>query len=141
MTAALLVMGIPALTHAAESKPTCHGLSLPQNSKKVAEDSKECRYISPLNWDETLKFFSRNLPSAQTKWHREINIPAAKYLHVESSNPKSNWEGINIYQVGGTSGEIRMFIIPRPVEAKPAKAEDKADDKGDKKGKKKKKSR
>jgi hypothetical protein len=115
---ALLAPGVAR----AESKLACLGLTLPAGSKKMGNDPRECRFASSLNWDETVKFFDRGLPSSQTRWHREVNIPAAKYRHVESTNSKTPWEGFNIYQVGGDpSAEIRLYVIPRAEEAKPRK--------------------
>ena len=132
--AAAFAVGISLVMVAAPlraDQPSCHGLSLPAGSKKTANAGKECRYASSLNWDETVKFFDRALPDAQTRWHREVNIPAAKYKHVESTNPKSGWEGFNIYQLGGDpSAEIRIFVIPRSEDSKPRKTDDAKKKKG-----------
>ncbi len=143
--AAALAVGLTQVLTAAPvqaDQPACHGLSLPAGSKKVATAGKTCRYASSLNWDETVKFFDRALPDAQTRWHREVNIPAAKYKHVESTNTRSGWEGFNIYQLGGDpSAEIRIFVIPRSEEGKPKKTGDDAKKKKDKEKDKKKKNR
>ena len=122
----LCTAAIPAL---ADSKPVCHGLTLPAGSKRISQDAKDCRFVSSLNWDETMKFFDRQLPSSQTRWHREVNIPAAKFRHVENTAAKSTWDGLNIYVKGGDdSGDVRLFVIPRPQE--PKKTPDKAAGKG-----------
>jgi|GEM_PF-945657 len=122
----------------ADGKPVCNGVSLPAGSKKLEGDAKDCRFRSSLNWDETVKFFERELPSSSTRWHREVNIPAAKYRHVESTAQKGVWEGLNIYQVGGDpSAEVRMYVIPKPVEVKKASKEDASKKKNKKDSKKK----
>lgn len=129
---------------AASGNPSCQGVSLPSGSKKMEGDAKECRFVSSINWDETIKFFERGLPSSTTRWHKEVNIPAAKYRHVENTQQKSTWEGLNIYQVGGDpNGEVRMFVIPKPQEpkkvSKDASKKSEKSDKSDKKEKKDKK--
>lgn len=128
---------LPATAHA-EMKP-CNGYTLPFNAKKLSEDPATCRFSSSQNWDETLKALERNLSSY--KRHREVNIPAAKYIHLESTNPKTGWEGINVYQLGEANSDVRLFVIPRPPppkEPKPAKtAEKTAKEKADKQGKEK----
>ncbi|MBI5493470.1 MAG: hypothetical protein HY904_00490 [Deltaproteobacteria bacterium] len=100
------------------------------------KENPECRFVSSMNWDETLKALDKGLPSSQIRSHREVNIPAAKYRHIESTNTKTAWEGINVYQLGGDpSAEIRIFVIPRPAEPvtdKPSKKKEgkKKKDKG-----------
>ena len=114
---------VPGLSWAEGSKVACLGLTLPSSAKKLGSDPKECRFEANMNWDETVKFFDRGLPSAQTRWYREVNIPAAKYRHVESTNPKTAWEGLNIYQLGGdASGDTKLYVIPRVDETKQKKS-------------------
>lgn len=107
----------------AEPRPACLGVNLPAGLKKVSVDEKaDCRFSTSMGWEEARKALDKTVPTAQSRWHREVNIPAAKYIHIESTNPKSAWEGINMYQVGGdASPEIRVFVIPRPVQAEPVK--------------------
>jgi hypothetical protein len=142
----VVVVAVVALTcglvHAAgdTGRTACNGFVPPAGSKKLGEDPKECRFVSPLNWAETVKYLNRNTTS-QIRWHREVNIPAAKYLHLESTHPKTPWEAINVYQLRGDAGsDVRVYIIPRPVpKADPvekAKPEASSEKKGGKKGKK-----
>lgn len=144
--AAVLVVGMlvaGTMEARADSKPTCLGVSLPAGSKKPeGVDAKECRFISSINYDETIKFFEKGLPSSSTRWHREVNIPAAKYRHVENTATKSTWEGINIYAPSSApNGEVYMFVIPKAQEPKKASAskDSKKSDKKDKKDKNEKK--
>jgi hypothetical protein len=103
---------------AADGKgPACYGLTLPAGSKKVDPATKECRYVSSMNWDETLRFLDRALPSAQTRWHREVNIPQAKYVHVENTHRRAGWEGVNIYTLGADQTQVHLYVIPRSENA------------------------
>ena len=91
-----------------------------------------------MNWEETVKFFEKGLPSSSTRWHKEVNIPAAKYRHVENTAHASQWEGVNIYQVGGDpSGEVRLYVIAHEEKKARKKTPDNAGGKSKSSGKKK----
>jgi hypothetical protein len=115
--AALCALGMAAVPALAEVR--CHGASLPDNSKRVKDAAKdECRFISSLNWDETMKFLGRNTSSSGTRWQREVNIPQVKYRTLENTAPKSGWEAMNVYMLGQGegAGEVRIYVVPRPAE-------------------------
>lgn len=110
---------------AAQAEVKCGGAGVPDGSKRVKDAPKEeCRFISSMNWDETVKFLGRNTSSSNARWHREVNIPAAKYRHLENLVAKSSWEGLNVYMLGQGegAGEVRIYVVPRPPPpAKPKK--------------------
>jgi hypothetical protein len=85
-----------------------HGLAMPPGSIEVGEN----RYRADSTYEETLKFF-------KTLTRKPIvNQPGIKAVHFDSDNPKSGWEGINVYQKGGDEGEVRIFVIPRETTEK-----------------------
>ncbi|MBI5511475.1 MAG: hypothetical protein HY903_22180 [Deltaproteobacteria bacterium] len=86
------------------------------------------RYRTSRSFDETLDYYQREFRRVSgVRWHNVVNLPGIKAKNVTCTRKKVKWEGINIYE---TRGEVRIYVIPREVEAAPAK---KAATKGDKK--------
>lgn len=97
----------PAL---AAGAPEELGLELVPYAKKIGER----RYQSQRDYDGTIKFFRDKFKGWKTiRWMREVSLPAVKYIHLENTNDKSAWEGVNIYQL--KSGEVRFYVLPRVV--------------------------
>lgn len=114
-----LTCSLPAL---AESQPKVHGLELVPWSKKIESG----RYQSSRDWEGTLKYFRDKLRGWKgIRWHREVNLPTVKYIHIQNLNPKARWSGVNLYQL--PSGEVRMYVLRR------VRPDEKPDDKADKK--------
>ena len=91
------------------------GLEIVPYSKKLSER----RYQSQRDYEATIKFFRDKFKGWKTiRWMREVSLPAVKYIHLENSNEKSAWEGVNIYQL--KTGEVRFYVLKR--EAPPATA-------------------
>lgn len=102
---AICLMAAP--TQAA-NEPTEHGLTLVPWSKKI----EESRYRSARDWEGTLKFFrERFRGSPHVKWHREVNLPKVKFIHLQSLREKWKWSGLNIYQL--PNGEVRLYVLQR----------------------------
>ena len=121
-----LLLASPVL---AGTQPNAYGLDLVPWSKKLEEG----RYKSSRDWDGSLKFFRDQFRGWKgIRWHREVNLPTVKYVHIQNLNPKGRWSGVNIYQL--PSGEVRMFVLKRlpPEDAKPdTPADGKAGQKAD----------
>lgn len=107
---AAICIAVPAN---AADEPTVHGLTLVPWSKKIGED----RYRSSRDWEGTLKYFrERYRGSSHVKWHREVNLPKVKFIHLQSLRDKWGWSGLNIYQL--PNGEVRLYVLERlPAEA------------------------
>lgn len=106
-----LFSGVPAF---AES-PKVHGLELVPWSKKLETD----RYRSARDWEGTLKHFRDTFRGWRgIRWHREVNLPTVKYIHIENQNERSGWRGVNIYQL--PNGQVRMYVLQRVVDDAPA---------------------
>jgi hypothetical protein len=94
------------LAHA--NAPKVYGLELLPWSKQLEDD----RYMSSRDWEKTLKHFKDKLRGSHgVRWHREVNLPTVKYVHIENTNEKAEWEGINIYQL--PNSQVRMYVLKR----------------------------
>lgn len=92
----------------ASNEPKVHGLTLVPWSKKIDED----RYRSGRDWEGTLKFFQERFRgSSNVKWHREVNLPKVKLIHLQSLRDTWQWSGLNIYQL--PNGEVRLYVLKR----------------------------
>ncbi len=88
-------------------KDSCSVAPLPDGAVKV----ESCRYKSPRNYAETIKFYKRLVGANQNYEFKKIIIRSdLRAIHIKNNNPSSKWEGINIYE---HKGETRIFIIPR----------------------------
>ncbi|MDP2340473.1 MAG: hypothetical protein Q8O67_05930 [Deltaproteobacteria bacterium] len=93
------------------------GLELVPYSKKLGDR----RYQSQRDYEGTIKFFRDKFKGWKTiKWTREVSLPAVKYIHLENSNDKAAWEGVNIYQL--KTGEVRFYVLKREAPAAAAAA-------------------
>ena len=97
-----------------------HGVALYPWSKQIEEN----RFRSPGNWELTYRHFKKRFKGLDWVQYEEIaNLPNVRAVHISSSNPKTGWEFINLYRVGG---EVRYFIYPRQkAEAESEKAAEK----------------
>ena len=70
------------------------------------------RYQSARSYDETIDYYERVFKNTAggVRWRSVVNIPGVKAKHVECLKKKTNWEGINIYEL---NGEVRFYVIPR----------------------------
>lgn len=99
-----LLGGAEALANA----PKVHGIDLIAWSKKIEED----RYQSPRSWDKTIEYFQKYFRGWKgVRWHREVNLPTIKYVHIENTHEKGAWAGINIYELPG--GKVRVYVLKR----------------------------
>jgi hypothetical protein len=117
--AALTLVGGPAL-----AADKVLGLEMPSYSKKL----EETRYQSPRNFEKTVKFFKDYFRGWRgVVWHREVNLPSVKYVHIENKNEKAKWSGVNIYEMPG--GKVRIFVLERIAADAPAADAAKSDKK------------
>ena len=94
----------------AASGPEELGLELVPYARKIGER----RYQSQRDYDATLKFFKDKFKNTRAvRFFREVSLPAVKYTHFESTNDKTAWEGVNVYQL--KNGEVRVYVLPRTV--------------------------
>lgn len=96
--------------------PKVHGIDLIAWSKKIEED----RYQSPRSWDKTIEYFKKYFRGWRgVRWHREVNLPTIKYVHIENTHEKGAWAGINIYELPG--GKVRVYVLKREPKVEAAK--------------------
>ncbi len=75
------------------------------------------RYVSPRSYTETLEFYTQSFKrTGGIQWHNIVNLPGIKAKNIESLRQKTNWEGINIYEIGGRA---HIFVIKREVPTAP----------------------
>jgi hypothetical protein len=118
MAAVALAVGLLGAPAATAKNEKVYGVEMPSWSKKVGED----RFQSPRNWEKTVKFFSDQFKGWKSiKWHREINLPSVKYVHIENTNKKGDWSGINLYEL--PNGKVRIYVLKRLEDAKPLAAD------------------
>lgn len=115
----LFAVALSCLVFGAEgalaNAPKVHGIELLNWSKKIDED----RYQSPRNWDKTVEHFKKHFRGWRgVRWHREVNLPTIKYVHIENTNEKGEWAGINLYELPG--GKVRMYVLKRLPKAEAA---------------------
>ena len=91
----------------AGEQENCKVAPLPDGVQKI----EECRYKSPKNYTETLKFYKKLTGANQNYEFKKIIVrDDLRAIHIKNNNPSSRWEGINIYE---HNKETRIFIIPR----------------------------
>ena len=106
----LAAISLPAPALAAGNRT--HGLILPSGVQEVGEN----RYRSSDSYEDTLKFFDKTYKGIPRK--EIINQPGLQAMHFESVDPRSGWEGFNVYQ---RDSEVRIYVIPRSERPKKAK--------------------
>ena len=93
---------VPAMAQAAA--PKAHGLVLPGGAQEVGEN----RFRSSESYEETLKYFDKAYRGSPRKVI--VNQPGIRAVHFESADPRSAYEGFNVYE---KDKEVRIFVIPR----------------------------
>ncbi len=87
-------------------KDSCDSAPIPAGSVKI----ENCRYKSPRNYTETIKFYKKLIGTNKNYEFKKIIIRSdLRAIHIKNNNPSSKWEGINIYE---HKRETRIFIIP-----------------------------
>lgn len=108
LTFALFASTLVGAEAALANAPKVHGVDLVPWSKKIEED----RYQSPRSWDKTIEYFYKYFRGWKSvRWHREVNLPTIKYVHIENTNEKGAWSGINIYEL--PNGKVRIYVLKR----------------------------
>jgi len=110
--ALLLVGALLAPAAAWGASHFAHGLILPPGAQEVGEN----RYRAPESYEATLKFFDKTYRGIARK--DIVDQPGIRAVHYESDNPRSGYEGFNVYE--NDKKEVRVFVIPRPQTAKEA---------------------
>jgi len=117
---ALLPAALVAGAGSAGAADKTYGAPLIDKGMRLEEaDSRGSRFVSTRNYNETVKFYKKLWRGYDLiEFRKIVNLPSVRAVHVMNSNPKSEWEGMNIYE---HKGETKVFIIPRakPTE-KPA---------------------
>ena len=119
-TAILLVATTILLSSAAlAAGPKVYGIELVPYSREVGPD----RFQSSRDWAGTIKYFKKKFAGWKyIRWHSVVNLPSVKYVHIENTYPKRQFDGLNVYVLPG--GRVRMFMIKHVDEPKaPAKSE------------------
>jgi hypothetical protein len=99
------VLLVPALSFAT-ADPGEHvlGAVLPQYAHKVAE----LRYRVNEDWENIIKFYSREYPKKNYAWKNIVNQPGVKAFHIVNPSGRG-WEGINVYEA---NDEVRVYVVP-----------------------------
>lgn len=109
---ALLIVGVLLAPITAKAAVNVHGLMLPTGAQEVGEN----RYRSPQSYEDTLKYFNTVYKGSPRK--AIVNQPGIRAVHYESADPRSGYEGFNVYE---KDKEVRIFVIPRAgTKEKPA---------------------
>lgn len=96
-----------AVSVRAAEKDGCSVAPLPEGAIKI----ESCRYKSPKNYTETIKFYKRRIGSNQSYEFKKIIVrEGLRAIHIKNNNPSSKWEGLNIYEY---KRETRIFVILR----------------------------
>lgn len=79
---------------------------IPEEVKKIGED----RFQSQKDWEKTLTFFRQVYDDKPgIVWTRiATGTKVANARHIENTQPKRTWEGINLYETGG---KVFIFVI------------------------------
>lgn len=73
--------------------------------------SEPGRYESPRTYDDTLSFYEYYFRrEGGVRWRSIVNLPHIRGKHIQSTRPKTPWQGINVYEKGG---KVRVFVVPR----------------------------
>ncbi|MBS2031192.1 MAG: hypothetical protein JST54_25055 [Deltaproteobacteria bacterium] len=110
LAVACLVLA-PAVAQAAATR--AHGLILPSGVQEVGEN----RYRASDSYEDTLKFFDKTYKGIPRK--AIVNQPGIRAMHFEAVDPKSGYEGFNVYE---KDKEVRIFIIAKEEQAAPKKS-------------------
>ena len=100
-----IILALSAFGTSSAEATGAHGVVVPNGSKPVGKS----RFRSSKDWDRTLRFF-------RSVFRREKGVvfqtlkspPAIKAVYIENTNPKKNWEGINVYQ---TKNQVFIYVI------------------------------
>ena len=96
-------------------EPTSHGAILPSGAHEVGKD----RFQSPSPYAETLKFYWKTYSLERYPRTTIADLPGVRAVHI--ANPGGgHWDGINIYELNGTS--TRIFVLPREASPKARKS-------------------
>ena len=72
------------------------------------------RYRSVKDWDRTTRFYRRVYGSKKGYVWREIaTTPRVRAVHLENTNKRRTWDGINIYQ---SRGKVYMYYLKSSTE-------------------------
>jgi hypothetical protein len=97
-------ISIPTTSQAETRK--VYGLELPPYATELSQG----RYKSNQNFKKTLKDFKRRL-RRRSKILEPVTLMGVKYVHIRSTNPKTKWSGINVYELKGR--KVRFYVLPR----------------------------
>ena len=102
---ALVAGGLVALPGRDAQALTVHGAVVQDGAVKVDEN----RFKSKEDWDKTLRFY-RNVygKAAGIVWRSIASTPKVKAIHIANIKRGRSWEGINIYETGGS---VFIFVI------------------------------
>ena len=112
LCAALLIAAFLAWAPDARAADKSYGAPLIDKGMRLEEsDGRGSRFVSPRNYNETVKFYRKLWRGNDNIEFRKIaNLPSVRAIHVLNKSPKSEWNGMNIYE---HKGETKVFIIPR----------------------------
>ena len=103
-TLAVAWVSVPTASYADTRK--IYGLELPPYATEISKG----RYKSNQNFNKTLKDFKRRL-RRRSKILDPVTLMGVKYVHIRSTNPKTKWSGINVYELKGR--KVRFYVLPR----------------------------
>jgi len=101
LTTLLFIVLLPALAAGKEAPPVpYHGAPLIPWAKKVDEH----RFRSPRDYEGTLRYYAKTvLAAGQARREKICNTTEVRAVYLRALRNTSRWEGINIYEVKGTT--------------------------------------
>lgn len=82
------------------------GVSLPNGAVRISEN----RFRLPEGLESTLKWYKSVYSPERYKRKLIVNQPGLKAYHVSNPDPKSEWDGFNVYSY---QGETRLYVLSR----------------------------
>ena len=106
--AALWGWGTIGVSVHAQAKPSVYGLELVPYAKQMEEN----RFSSDRDYKNVITFFEKKFRGKRhIQWLPEVSLVGIKYTHIRNTDPRSDWEGLNIYTM--PSGQTRLFVLKR----------------------------
>jgi len=81
----------------------------------AAPMQEQGRYESHQTFDQTIEHYKWVFRSSGgVRWRNVVNLPQVRAKHIQSTRPKTKWQGINIYE---WNGHVRIFVVPRLMDS------------------------
>lgn len=109
----IIVLSVCFFASLAYADDTCEGFRLPRKAEKVEAN----RYLLPMSWDQTLKFYRRAYAgNPRVKKTTAAALPGVNAVHFENLYAKTgSWEGANVSRI---KGKVYVFCYVKEEKKK-----------------------